>query len=197
MDPAVAAAVFPVVFLAKLPDKTAFASLAMSIKAKPVSVWAGAALALALHTAIAVTVGVANLAAVPHRLLYWVLAATFVVPASLILWRMRGSRAGASPSRSGRWHLDRRGRAFPAALVVIFVAEWGDLTQILTADLAAHYRAPLAIGVGAVLALWAVTALAVAGGRNLLRLVRAEMLRLATAAVLTAVAGLSIWQAVH
>lgn len=197
MDPAVAAAVFPVVFLAELPDKTTFASLAMSTKAKPASVWAGAAVALALHTAIAVTVGAALLATVPHGLLYWVLAATFVAAAALTLWRMHTSRAGASSSRSGRWHLDRPGRAFPAALAVVFVAEWGDLTQILTADLAAHYHAPVAVGIGAVLALWAVAALAVTGGRNLLRLVRAEMLRLATAAVLTAMAGLSIWQAVR
>ena len=39
---------------------------------------------------------------------------------------------------------------------VILVAEFGDLTQIATATLAARYHDPLSVGVGAVLALWAV-----------------------------------------
>ena len=48
---------------------------------------------------------------------------------------------------------------------VIFAAEWGDLTQLLTANLAAHYHAPLSVATGAILALWAVSAIAVTGGR--------------------------------
>ena len=57
------------------------------------------------------------------------------------------------------------------AFIVIFLAEWGDLTQILTANLAAHYHAPVSVGVGAVLAMWAVAALAVIGGKSVLRFV--------------------------
>ena len=57
------------------------------------------------------------------------------------------------------------------AFVVIFIAEWGDLTQILTANLAAHYNAPLSVGIGATLALWAVAGIAGASGQTLLRFV--------------------------
>ena len=52
---------------------------------------------------------------------------------------------------------------------IIFVAEWGDLTQILTANLAAKYHDPLSVGIGAVLGLWVVGLLAILGGRTLLK----------------------------
>jgi hypothetical protein len=50
------------------------------------------------------------------------------------------------------------------AFLVIFIAEWGDLTQILTANLAAKYHSALSVGVGSTLALWAVATVAVASG---------------------------------
>lgn len=238
MDLAVAAAVFPVILLAELPDKTMFASLVMSTRAKPASVWAGAAAALALHVAIAVSVGVALLAALPHRALYWVMAATFVAGAALTASRMRGgsshlghdrlahppfrllrrkclgrrhpgrgSSAGLSPQSDTGTSSPRTARtprtprtpraALLTAFTVIFVAEWGDLSQVLTADLAAHYRAPVSVAVGAVAALWMVAGVAVSGGRGLVRLVRAEIVRLATTTILTTMAGLSVWQALR
>ena len=69
--------------------------------------------------------------------------------------------------------------------------------QVLTVNLAAHYRSPLSVGVGAVVALWAVAALAVTGGQNLVRFVDIKTLRIITAAVLTVLAGLAAWQAVR
>ena len=70
------------------------------------------------------------------------------------------------------------------AFVVIFLAEWGDLTQVLTINLAARYHAPLAVGLGALLAMATVAGIAVAGGQGLLRLVNATVARLLTAAIL-------------
>jgi putative Ca2+/H+ antiporter (TMEM165/GDT1 family) len=80
-------------------------------------------------------------------------------------------------------------RVVTTAFLVIFLAEWGDLTQILTANLAAHYHSPLSVGVGAVLALWAVAALAVIGGQSLLRVINIRTVRIVTAVVLVALAG--------
>ena len=77
-------------------------------------------------------------------------------------------------------------RVAVTAFVVIFLAEWGDLTQILTANLAAHYHDPLSVGVGALLALWAVAALAVVAGQSVLRLVNIATVRIVTAVVLFA-----------
>jgi Ca2+/H+ antiporter, TMEM165/GDT1 family len=93
--------------------------------------------------------------------------------------------APAPPSRPG-------GTA-AASFAVIFTAEWGDLTQLLTANLAVHYHAPLSVGTGAILALWAVAAIAVAGGRWLGRFVDAFLIRAVTAVLL---AGLGIYTAV-
>src|ERR1700723_453913 len=56
---AVVIAVFPIIFLGELPDKTMFASLVLSTRGKPFSVWLGAAGAFVVHVVIAVTIGVA------------------------------------------------------------------------------------------------------------------------------------------
>ena len=83
------------------------------------------------------------------------------------------------------------------AFLVIFIAEWGDLTQILTANLAAHYRSAVSVAVGAVIALWAVAALAVASGQSILRLVDIRTVRIITAIALAALGGWAIWEAVR
>jgi hypothetical protein len=79
------------------------------------------------------------------------------------------------------------------AFVVIFIAEWGDLTQILTANLAAHYHSPVSVGVGALIALWAVAAIAVVGGQSLLKVVNIATIRYATAVILLGLAGYAAW----
>ena len=73
------------------------------------------------------------------------------------------------------------------AFAVIFVAEWGDLTQILTATLAAHYQDVLTVAVASACALWAVAALAVTAGRLLERLPM-TMVRRLTAVILVVLA---------
>ena len=78
-------------------------------------------------------------------------------------------------------------RVFLTTFAVIFVAEWGDLTQILTAGLAARFHAPVAVGVGAGLALWTVAALAVLASRPLRRL-PAPLVRRLTGIVLLVLA---------
>jgi putative Ca2+/H+ antiporter (TMEM165/GDT1 family) len=53
-----------------------------------------------------------------------------------------------------------------ASFLVIFIAEWGDLTQIATAALVARYGNPQTIFAAATLALWVVTAIAITIGRS-------------------------------
>jgi Ca2+/H+ antiporter, TMEM165/GDT1 family len=90
---------------------------------------------------------------------------------------------------------DRPRRLFLTAFVVVFLAEWGDLTQILTASLAARFHAPLSVGLGAGLALWSVAALAVIAGRPLRRLPAALVGRL-TGIVLLVLAAFAVAAAV-
>jgi Ca2+/H+ antiporter, TMEM165/GDT1 family len=92
------------------------------------------------------------------------------------------------PSRHG---------AVTTAFVVIFLAEWGDLTQILTANLAAKYHAPLSVAVGSVVALWAVAALAVASGKTLVRFVNIRTIRRITTVILLILAAYTAWSALR
>ena len=73
-----------------------------------------------------------------------------------------------------------------------FVAKFGDLTQIVTANLAARYHDPLAVGIGATAGLWVAAALAILGGRSLLKVLPVKWLSRGSAAILLAMAGLTI-----
>ena len=88
-----------------------------------------------------------------------------------------------------------RRRSVLTAFGVIFLAEWGDLTQVLTVNLAARYHAPLAVAVGALLAMASVAGIAVAGGQGLLRLVNVTIVRLLTAGVLLILGGYAAYTA--
>jgi putative Ca2+/H+ antiporter (TMEM165/GDT1 family) len=190
MNFVIAAAVFPIIFIGELPDKTMFASLVMSTRGRPGAVWLGAAAAFVVHVAIATTVGVALFHILPHRAVEVVVAAMFLAGAALAVRDARHelrreSREEALVQEEAGAH---RQRTVPTAFLVIFLAEWGDLTQILTANLAAHYHSPLSVGLGAVVALWSVAALAVLGGQSLLRFVKITTVRYATAVVLIGLA---------
>ena len=190
MHLAVIAAVFPVIFLGELPDKTMFASLVMATRGRPVAVWAGAAGAFVVHVTIAVTIGVGLFHLLPHRVVDGVVAALFLFGAA---YAWAESRKGEEVVVAVAGHR----RVVTTAFGVIFLAEWGDLTQILTANLAAHYHSPLSVAVGALAALWVVAAIAVVSGQGVLRLVNLATVRRVTAVVLVALAGWAVWSALR
>jgi putative Ca2+/H+ antiporter (TMEM165/GDT1 family) len=191
MDFAVVVAVYPIIFLGELPDKTMFASLVMSTRGRPFVVWLGAAAAFAVHVVIAVTIGVVLFHLLPERVLSAFVAAMFIAGALLAL------REARRTDEIVEHEVASHRRVAVTAFFVIFLAEWGDLTQILTANLAAHYHQPLAVAVGAILALWSVAALAVVGGQSLLRVIDIRKVRIATAVVLFGLAGWAIWETVR
>ena len=86
-------------------------------------------------------------------------------------------------------------RTVLTAFVVIFIAEWGDLTQILTANLSARYNDPIGVGVAATLALWLVALIAMFAGKLLSRLPGAVVRRV-TGIVLLVLAGLTAYSAI-
>ncbi|HEY2562435.1 MAG TPA: TMEM165/GDT1 family protein [Acidimicrobiales bacterium] len=194
MNFAIVAAVFPIIFIGELPDKTMFASLVMSTRGKPFAVWVGAAGAFVVHVVIATTIGVALFHLVPHRVLDGIVALLFLAGAVLAIREATKAQQEEDlvekEAASGR-------RVVATVFIVIFLAEWGDLTQILTANLAAHYHSPVSVGVGALLALWAVAGLAVIGGQSVLRIVNIRTLRIVTAVALVALAAWSGWQALR
>jgi putative Ca2+/H+ antiporter (TMEM165/GDT1 family) len=191
VDPYIVLVTFPVIFIAELPDKTMFASLVMATKGRPRQVWLGAAAAFVLHVIIAVTVGVALFAILPERALDAGVAAMFLFGA-VYAWREGTKNNEQVARRAASNH-----GAILTALVVIFLAEWGDLTQILTANLAARYHSALSVAVGSILALWAVAALAVASGQTLLRYVNIATIRKVTAAILLILTAYTTWLVVR
>jgi len=188
---AIAAAVFPVIFVGELPDKTMFASLVMATRGKPRQVWLGAAGAFVIHAVIATTIGVGLFALLPHRVVDGVVSAMFLLGAAYA-WREGTKDEEDLVEAEAQAHT-----VVTTAFIVIFLAEWGDLTQILTANLAAHYHSPVSVAVGAIAALWLVAAIAVASGQSLLRFVDIATIRKVTAVVLVALAGYTAWTAIN
>jgi putative Ca2+/H+ antiporter (TMEM165/GDT1 family) len=189
---AIAAAVYPVIFVGELPDKTMFASLVMASRGRPRMVWVGAAGAFLVHVAIATTIGAGLFALLPRRVVDFVVAGLFVAGAAYAL------REGFKDETDlVEREVASHRRTVVTAFTVIFIAEWGDLTQILTANLAARYHSPLSVGLGSVLALWSIAALAVMSGQGLLRFLPLRLIRYITAAVLLVMAALTVYSALR
>ena len=164
------------------------ACLVMGSRYRPVFVFAGAAAAFAAHVALAVTVG-GLLGLLPHRPVQALSGVLFLIGA-VLLWRQHGQGGDEDIADQGR-----RRRFLPVAgmaFAVVFAAEFGDLTQILTVSLAVRYGDPLAVGTGAVLALWVAAGAAIVGGRSLLKIIPMTWLTRAAALVMLVLAGASI-----
>ena len=156
---------FVLVLPVELPDKTLFATLVLATRFPHCPVFVGVGAAFGLQVAIAVTAG-SLLSLLPAALVSGVVAALFLVGA-VILWRS----ANASPEEDEAVADTGNGTSFwrTAAISfgVLFAAEWGDLSQLATAGLAARLDDPISVFVGAWAALLTVAALAVFLGKKL------------------------------
>lgn len=194
IDLAVAATVFGLIFVAELPDKTAIASLVLGARYPGWWVFSGVAAAFAVHATVAVAAG-SLLTLLPHRPVEAIVAALFLIGA-ILLWRR-----GSADEEEDEHSIDVEGGAgflkvAALSFSVILVAEFGDLTQILTANLAAKYREPLSVGLGAVLGLWAVGLLAILGGKTLLKVLPLTAIARIAAVIMVGLAGYSIYNVI-
>lgn len=175
MDIGVIAVVFGLIFVGELPDKSAIASLVLSTRFPWRWVFTGVAAAFLVHVIIAVAAG-SLIRLLPHEVVEIVVAVLFLVGAVLI-WREGSEDPGEREAETAEEEADIAdvpatagfGRVASLGFATIFIAEWGDLTQIMTANLAAKYHDPVSVAVGATLALWAVALIAMLGGATLLR----------------------------
>ncbi|MER5462055.1 MULTISPECIES: TMEM165/GDT1 family protein [unclassified Streptomyces] len=186
----VMAITFGVVFLAELPDKTALAGLMLGTRYRASYVFAGVAAAFAVHVALAVAAG-SVLTLLPHRLVQAVVGLLFLAGALLLLMKKGdGDEENIkAPADQSFWKVSGAG------FMLILVAEFGDLTQVMTANLAARYDSPLSVGVGAVLALWAVAGMGILGGRTLMKYVPLRLITKVAACLMLALAGFSLFEA--
>jgi putative Ca2+/H+ antiporter (TMEM165/GDT1 family) len=163
------------ILLVELPDKTLVATLVLSTRYRPRPVLAGVASAFAVQCVVAVTAG-GLLHLLPHRLLEAIVAVLFAFGAFLLaresLAEQEEEVEDGTPLAAG---LSNR-RIFGISFGVLFAAEWGDASQLATAGLVARYGQPIAIGLGAFIALVGVAFLAVVLGKVILRRVPLQLL---------------------
>ena len=186
-----AAIVFGTVLAAELPDNSGLASLVLGTRYRAGGVLAGAAAAFAVHVVLAVTCG-SLLGLLPHQIVQIAVAVVFLAGAVLLLRadddddeiRLKASAAGF-------WAVAA------TSFGVILLAELGDLSDVVIANFAARYHDPVAVGIGSVLALWSVTALAITGGRGLQRILPLRWIARLAALVMVVMAGFTLAEALR
>jgi putative Ca2+/H+ antiporter (TMEM165/GDT1 family) len=178
---------FITIFPAELPDKTMIATIVLVTRyRRPGWVWLGAVSAFTLHVLVAVAAGSA-ISLLPDTPVKIVVATLFAIGAVLLLRAARSQAdepvdAGAVPT------LTTIHGTVAGSFALILLAEWGDLTQLATASLAAKSGEPVSTGVGALLALAAVAAIAALFGRQLVARVPLHRINYVGAAVFAALA---------
>ncbi len=174
--------VFGVIFVAELPDKTAVAALVLATRNKPMPVFLGTALALTVQSLVAVAAG-GMLSLLPERPVHIAAGLLFVVSA-VVMWRRKSDDADDGGDADGHHHAPPTfWRTFGKVFGVVFIAEWGDLTQLGTAALAARYHAPVVVFTAATLALWAVAAIAVFIGNRAGKVLKPDVTKKVAAVV--------------
>ncbi|MET8545644.1 TMEM165/GDT1 family protein [Kitasatospora sp. NPDC004799] len=188
LDPLAILTAFGLIFLAELPDKTMFASLAMGTRMRPLYVWLGTSSAFIVHVAIAVGAG-SLIGLLPGMLVKLVSAALFAFGAFVLL-RSGGDDDGedeAGRTVTGFWPV------WTTAFMAVFISEWGDLTQITTANLAAT-NGVLSTAIGSAIALMSVSALALLVGRFIAKRVPLKLVQRIGGACM---AVLALWSVVE
>jgi putative Ca2+/H+ antiporter (TMEM165/GDT1 family) len=164
----------------ELPDKTFVATLVLATRYRPLLVWVGVGLAFAVQTVVAVTLG-RVIAELPHRPITAVAAALFLVGGIVLLrgaGRADAEEAETEEEFAGKAKVGVTGlRAVTASFLVLFVAEWGDLSQLLTAGLVVRGGHPVSVFIGAWTGLLLVSGVGAVAGRWLLGRMRLSTIR--------------------
>ena len=169
--------VFALIFVLELPDKTMIATIVMSSRARPLAVALGASAGFIVQMGIAVAAG-GLLTLLPRRIKDFIVGLLFLAGAAYLLLvkekvaEEEGERAG-EVEKSATW-----AREIFTAFGVIFIGEFGDLTQIQAANFAAKFPQPLEIFATCSAALICVAFLGAFAGQALQRVVPLSKIRL-------------------
>jgi putative Ca2+/H+ antiporter (TMEM165/GDT1 family) len=190
------ATTFAIIFLAELPDKTMVATLVLTTRYRAWPVFVGVVSAFAVQCVVAVAFGSA-ITLLPDQLVAAVVAVLFGVGAFMLL------REGFSKPDDDETDAARSGTAatpfLRSALTsfgVLFAAEWGDASQLATAGLTARYGTPVAVGIGAWLALTAVAGIAVLVGRKIAGRIPTHLIQRVAGFVFAAFTLVALWAAI-
>jgi putative Ca2+/H+ antiporter (TMEM165/GDT1 family) len=190
-----ALAAFAVIVPVELPDKTFVATLVLATRYPAWPVWLGVTAAFGIQCAVAAAAG-RVLAFLPERPVQIAAAVLFALGAIVLFRSARRAdeeEAEAERAYERRITESRTGlRAFGASFLVLFAAEWGDLSQLLTAGLVASGRPPVPVFFGSWAALAMVSGAAVVLGRVLLRRLRLSVVRYVGATVCAVLAVITL-----
>ena len=174
--------VFTIIFLLELPDKTALATLLLATRHRPLPIFLGSAAAFVIQSAVAVAAG-SVLSLLPREPIRIGAGVLFLLMAAVIV-RQNLKKEEVKEASEIEREEQRHRRPFATAFLLVFVAEWGDLTQLATAALQARYRDALTVFASATIALWAVAAIAVVLGNRLGAWIPQRPLQFAAAGVM-------------
>lgn len=188
---------FATIALAELADKTQLVTISQACRYPYAPVLAGSALALVAVTVLGVLVGSFLYLLLPGSVLSIVAGLMFLVFGALLLWswwrkngeeeaacETEGTAPGTDPEcETSRW------RIFWSTFGLVALAELGDKTQLAVIALSGKYGDPVAVFVGASLALVLVSSAGVLAGRMIARRFSLRAVE-AAAAVLFIVLGL-------
>jgi Ca2+/H+ antiporter, TMEM165/GDT1 family len=183
---------FGVILLVELADKTLIATLVLSTRYRLRHVLVGVTAAFAVQCVVAVAAG-HLLHLLPRRAVEAVVAGLFALGAVLLV-RESLDEPDEIALDEARQNVTTR-RAVLTSFGVLFAAEWGDASQIAIAGLAARLGRPVAVGVGAWLALVVVAALAVVAGRLVVKRVPVRVVHRVGGAVFAVFAVLAALEA--
>jgi len=195
MDLAVIALTFAAIFVVELPDKTFVATLVLATKYRPLLVWIGVGLAFTVQTIVAVALGHA-VTFLPETLVRGVACLIFLAGAVLLFREGRSHHLASEDEEefAAKATAATGWRAVLTCFLILFAAEWGDLSQLLTISLVAKYDNPVSVFVGALGALLVVSGLAAISGRTLMRFVSLHALHYVGAAVCLLLAGITAYE---
>ncbi len=186
------ATVFGIIFVAELPDKTALATLVLATRHRALPVFLGAGLALSVQSVVAVAAG-SLLAKLDRSYIQFGSGLVFLGCAvAMALRRPEADEAEAAAAQQAGF-----ARSMWMTFAVIFIAEWGDLTQIGTAALQARYKDWLTILLASIAALWCVTAIAVIVGNRAATVLKPRITQIVAAVVFSIVGIVLIASAIH
>lgn len=170
---------FGLVVASEMGDKTQLLALILALRfKKPWTVMAGILVATLLNHGLATVVGGWIGSQVPEELLRLGLAGIFF---AFAIWILVPDKMDETEGESYG-----QANAFWTTLVLFFMAEMGDKTQLATVALGAKFQMPVAVTIGTTLGMLVADGLAVVFGERLTEIVPMKIIRIVSSVLFAA-----------
>jgi putative Ca2+/H+ antiporter (TMEM165/GDT1 family) len=180
---------FLLVAASEMGDKSQLLAFSLAARfRRPWTVLAGILVAMLVNNGLAATVGVQVAARVSPRALSLVLAGMFT---AFGIWTLRTKALDADAQKPSRFG------PFATTVLLFFLAEMGDKTQLATVALAARHHAIVGVTLATTAGMLLADGLAVWLGDKLATRARARWVHVVAALLFFAFAAASAWDAAH